>query len=444
MKGGSTPAPSSRAAALDVLLSWDRRRRPVTPILSRARERLSDPRERSLLTNIVMTTLRWLGWADAVLESRLAKGLDSLSPVMRWDLRMGVVQLLKIPGQESYAVVDTCVNLAKERGFGGQAGLVNGVLRGILRRPPEDSDMDAGDPVLDLARRHSHPPWLVSRWLGFYGPEAVESILRWNNSPPPLSLRLRGDERVREGICRQMRESGLDATQGAILPEVIRLRAGLVTEESPLLAEGRAVVQDESEALVSLLWDPEPPVLDACAGPGTKSGHLADRLEPDGLVVGLDLVRERAAKVRETARRLRLGNLCAVQGDALRPPLGGKLRAILVDAPCTNLGVLCRRPDARWIRRPGEIGRRAALQKDLLAASIDLLAPGGYVLYSVCTLEPEETRDVIGPFLEKGVLRIAELPGSLPGALVDSLGCIRIIPGTLGMEGVFAALLRRA
>jgi 16S rRNA (cytosine967-C5)-methyltransferase len=364
---------------------------------------------------------------------------------MKWILRLGVVQLLKMRGQEAYAVVDISVGLAKKLGFGRQGGLVNAVLRGIARDPPSDSEIATGDPERDLATTLSHPRWLVSRWLGRYGLQVTEAVLRWNNTPPQLSFRIRGDARTRAEVLRGMREAGFDPAPGAILPDMYRFKAGFLPEESPWLAQGRIVIQDESEALVSCLWDPEPPVIDLCAGPGTKSGHLADRVGPTGLVVGWDLIRERAARVRETGRRLGRPNLLAVQADAMNPPARGGFRSILVDAPCTNLGVLCRRPDARWIRRPEEILERASLQRKLLEAAVDLLAPGGYVVYSVCTLEPEETEDVIAPLLLEsgGRLDISELPSSVPEALVDDQGCLCILPGTMGMEGVFAAVLRK-
>jgi 16S rRNA (cytosine967-C5)-methyltransferase len=364
---------------------------------------------------------------------------------MKWVLRLGVVQLCRMKGQEAYAVVDTSVGLAKKLGFGRQSGLVNAVLRGVLRDPPSDSETATGDPEGDLATSLSHPRWLVSRWLARYGPQVTEAILRWNNTPPRLSFRIRGDARSRAEVLHGMRQAGVDPASGAVLPDMHRLKAGFLPEESPWLAEGRIVIQDESEALVSCLWDPEPPVIDVCAGPGTKSGHLADRVGPTGLVVGWDLVWARAARVRETGRRLGRPNLLAVQADAMNPPVRGGFRSVLVDAPCTNLGVLCRRPDARWIRRPEEISERASLQRKLLEAAVDLLAPGGYVVYSVCTLEPEETEDVIAPLLLEsgGRIEIAELLPSVPETLIDDRGCLRILPGTMGMEGVFAALLRK-
>jgi 16S rRNA (cytosine967-C5)-methyltransferase len=416
----------------------------MTPLLEAERRRLGDPRDRALLTHLVWTTLRWMGWADAVLEARLRKGLASLRPPLRWLLRLGVVQMFRMEGLPAYAAVDTSVALAGEMGFGGQKGLVNAVLRGLLREPPGDEELQRADPAEELAVRFSHPAWLVRRWLERWGREGTEAILRWNAATPPLCLRLRGTEARRRAVREALAGRGLQLEPGALVPDLYRVREGFAPEGDPLVLSGEVVVQDEGEALVVTAWPDEGPVLDACAGPGTKAGLLADRLAPQG-IVGMDLAPARAQGVRETARRLGRPNLWAVAGDLRRLPLRRPFPAVLVDAPCSNLGVLARRPDARWLRRPEEIPRHGAAQRELLAAAAEAVAPGGSLVYSVCSLEPEETTEVVEGFLAGagGAFRRQPFPGALPEILRSPEGDLLVRPGTLEMEGVYAACLRR-
>jgi 16S rRNA (cytosine967-C5)-methyltransferase len=196
---------------------------------------------------------------------------------------------------------------------------------------------------------------------------------------------------------------------------------------------------------VSRLW-PDPgvgPMLDLCAAPGTKTSHAAE-LAPDALVVASDSAPRRAQRVRETAARLGLPNVVVLVADGRRPALRPVFRRVLVDAPCTSLGVLQRRPDARWLRSPGDVHDAAALQAQLLDAAAGLVLPGGWLLYSVCSLEKEETDDRIEAFLAaQPAFEAAVLPEWVPDELRAAPGVLRVLPGTMGLEGVYAALLRR-
>jgi 16S rRNA (cytosine967-C5)-methyltransferase len=444
------PGLQAREAAVHLLNSWERKPGPATPLLDPLRRKLESPRDRAFLTNLIFTTFRWLGWADAVLDVRLTRGLSSVSPILKNILRLGIVQLYKIKGVEPHAVIYTSVELARSMAKDQRHTLVNAVLRGLQRKPPTDEELCRGNEVEDLARLYSHPSWILKRWEEQYGREAALDICRWNNTPPSLSFRIRGDDAARESVLRELKEDGLTPEPAAVLPGHYRLKAGYVPEESRWVREGRIVIQDESEALVPLLWDPETwisgaPVLDACAAPGTKTGRLAEISGKARFVLGCDLTLERIRLVAETARRLNLPNIRCIVADATKPPVASSFGAVLVDAPCSNLGVLCRRPDARWLRRPDEIGDRAALQREIVARAIELLRPGGFLLYSVCSLEPEETDDILVPFTrpEGGSLEWAEPAISLPDEFRGGPGRLRIPPGRKGLEGVFAGLLKK-
>jgi 16S rRNA (cytosine967-C5)-methyltransferase len=226
----------------------------------------------------------------------------------------------------------------------------------------------------------------------------------------------------------------------------MRVTGSLIIHQHPLLRSGRITLQDESQMLVGRLW-PEGEtggwVLDVCSAPGTKAAHIAEQDSAARVVAG-DLTYRRLRRVRETSTRLGLETLLPVVADGTRSPFRAVFRRVLLDAPCTGLGVLRRRPDARWLRSPGEIAAAARVQTQLLDAAAPLLLPGGHLLYSVCTLEPEETQQQVEGFLERhGNFRRSALPAWLPEELLAGASELQILPGRLGMEGLYAVLMQR-
>ncbi len=434
----------ARSLALRVLVRSDIERVSADSILGPllARTRL-DSRDRRLVTMLVRTVHRWRGRADAVLDARLTKGLRSLDPVTLNVLRIAYVQLFHMDQIPPHAAVHTAVDTAWKNSGPGKARLVNSVLRGLLARRPGPWDWKDRRPVERLAAELSHPVWLIERWLRRWDAETVRRVCEWNNGNPELHLRLSpGAERAK--VEEALRAEGLTVHPGAVLPEALRVTGNLQVARHPLVLDGKVTVQDESQMMVAkLLGGGRGPVADVCAAPGTKTAQLASE-SPDALIVAMDAKPRRLRKVVETARRLDLENVQCVSGDATRPPLRGALGRVLVDAPCTSLGVLRRRPDARWLRSPGEIPDAASLERQILQAASGLVAPGGLLLYSVCTLEPEETDEVVEDFLSRNTdFSRAQLPEWVPEEVRAGEGTIRVIPGTLGMEGLFACLMRR-
>ncbi|MBM3316254.1 MAG: 16S rRNA (cytosine(967)-C(5))-methyltransferase RsmB [Candidatus Eisenbacteria bacterium] len=441
----------ARAVALRILTEAQSRRIPTEPLLAPTLARSGlDARDRRLATTLVQTTHRWRGRADRILDHRLERGVRSLEARTLNILRLAYVQLFHLDQLPPHAVVHTAVDLARRAGGEGKARLVNRILRGLLAHPPGPEEWRAprGSSVgaaIVLEGELSHPAWLLERWLARWGRSETERICEWNNRPPRFHLRVAGGAAAAAEVAARLGAEGIDAVPGRLLPEALRLCATLDLYGHPLLAEGRVSVQDESQMLVGRLWPPEAtgPVLDLCAAPGTKSCHLAE-LEPETAVFAADAAPRRLERVRDAARRLRLGNVSCFVGDGLRPPLRPGLARVLVDAPCSALGVLQRRPDARWLRSPGEIHDAARRQALLLDAAADLLVPGGFLLYSLCTLESEESDEQVDAFLERHPgFEPAQLPAIVPEALRDRPGIVRVLPGTLEMEGLFAALLRR-
>ncbi|HUH07388.1 MAG TPA: transcription antitermination factor NusB [Egibacteraceae bacterium] len=376
-----------------------------------------DARDRAFAASLAYETLRWQGTLDWALRQALNRPIEGVQPELVDILRLGAWQLLRSGAPDS-AAVGTCVDVARVE-VGPQAtGFVNGVLRGLARRkaqlpwPAESTDHGLG---LALG----YPEWVVASARERFGDRA-RAVLEAGNVAPGVTLRAVGD---RDALIAELRAQGVPAEAGAAAAEAVRA-PGAYPAELPSVAEGRAVVQDEASMLVAHAviagldaahqpWK----VLEVAAAPGGKAAHLALM---GAWVAGGDLRHSRARMVAATAARLGVeSNVAAVAADGLRPPWRrGAFDAVLLDAPCTGLGVVRRRPELRWRRAADDPQRLAALQLGLLDASADLVRPGGWLVYSACTWTTAETLGVATAFAAARGDRFAAEPldGALAGA----------------------------
>jgi 16S rRNA (cytosine967-C5)-methyltransferase len=436
----------ARQLALEVLVRCQTGRIPSDPLLAPTLARSGlDARDRRFVTQLVRTTHRWRGRADCVLDARLTKGVRSLDPVTINILRLAYVQMFHLEHIPPHAVVHTAVELAWHKLGQGKARLVNSVLRSLLGRTPDPAEWRRGRGIAALEGELSHPVWLLERWVRRWGEGETRRICQWNNQPPDFHLRIRGGADARERVRLQLEREGHRTSRGSLLGEILRIAGSFPIREHELLLDGTVTLQDESQALVGHLW-PEAgagPVFEMCAAPGTKASHVAE-LSPGVDVVAADLTWQRVRRIAETKERLGITRLLPLVADGRRPPLRCAFARVLLDAPCSGLGVLRRRPDARWLRTPGELADAARLQGKLLEAAAPLVLPGGWLLYSVCSLEPEETTRQVDRFLDRhrGFDR-CPLPGWTPEDLRGPQDTLMVRPGMHGMEGVFAALLHR-
>lgn len=350
-----------------------------------------DPRERGLLHELVLGTLRRRGAVDHALQGLSSRPLDRLSPGLLDALRLGVYQLLFLR-VAPHAAVSESVELARSV-EPRSAGFANAVLRRLQREGPPPEPEPAASPLGWLTTAGSLPRWLAERWLARLGPDAAVARARAALEAPPTHFRL--NPRFPEAAA-ELAAGGVEARPTAV-PGALEAEGGPLV---PFAARGAVYVQDAGSQLVAHLASAEGVVLDACAAPGGKALLLADLGGPRTRVVAAETSRRRLASLVRSSARWGARNVQPVRADALRPPFATLFDAVLLDAPCSGLGTLARHPDIRWRLRPADLARHGARQKALLAALAPLVKPGGLLVYATCSVEPEETDDVVLPFLE--------------------------------------------
>jgi 16S rRNA (cytosine967-C5)-methyltransferase len=326
--------------------------------------------------------------------------------------------------------------LAKHKSGGRAAGFVNAILRRLAGPQPLTSAASK-DPVERLATEHSHPEWLVRRWIERFGVEGTEGLLRWNNLRPRLVLQAARQDL--ETLAARLRDAGIEV-------ESAPYAAGIITTRSrpadlPGYREGAFIVQDPAQALVAEFANVPPGamVYDACAAPGGKTIALGTRATT---VLAGEVSPGRARRLAENLARSGSGRELVVVADARRPPLR-HADVVLVDAPCLGTGTFARHPDARWRVSAGALASLERLQAELLARAAEVVRPGGLLVYSTCSLEPEENQAQVERFLAANPGFQREPSGSIPSSLVSQEGDLMILPHEHGVDGAFAARLRR-
>ena len=413
----------------------------VDTMLAEARQRL-DGRDSGFLLELVYGVLRNRTLLDWTLNRFSAKPLDTTDVRTRNILRLGAYQMLFLDRVPVSAAVNTSVELAKEHG--GKHGYVNGLLRGLDRKRSQVVYPGPEDQIARQSTLYSHPAWLVTRWISRFGPETTETLLRENNRPAPLTIRTNTLKTTRPALRTALEAEGVQVAETDCSPaglDILSTSQWLRTLKA--YRDGWFMVQDQAAQLISLLLAPQPgdTVLDACAAPGGKATHLAELMGNQGTVAALELDASRITRIRENSRRLGTLIVSPAQGDASCCREGG-FDGILIDAPCSGLGVLRRRPDGRWIKTEQTVSQHVPLQKRVLENCASLLKPGKPLVYATCTTEPEENDEVIAWFLKGpgSAFRIDDPRPLLPqkaAALVDGAGFFRTFPHAPGMDGFF-------
>jgi 16S rRNA (cytosine967-C5)-methyltransferase len=448
-----TPA---RQAAYEILRRVESGRDFAVELLDSARIHSLKEADRHLVTEIVMGVLRWRGELDFRIERLSSKRMDYFDPEVATVLRMGVYQIRFLAKIPKSAAVNEAVELAKFAHKRSATGLVNAVLR-KCQRPQRIGRSQRADTEVQLDKDwiggacRSLPEWLRERWARNFGREGMTALAVASVQIPPTCLRVAGAD-DREAIREELQEQGIEVRPGKFAASALVVERGNV-RDARAVREGRAVIQDEASQLVASLVAPRAGdrVLDLCAAPGIKTGQLAMG-QGRGLLVSCDL----------SARRLRMMpkllpktlpedlRLERVRLDAARPlPFRCQFDRILVDAPCSGTGTLARNPEIKTRLEPQDLPRLAALQSQILANALDVLAPHGRLVYATCSLEPEENEQVVERLLaERRDVRLLsreELSREFPSLqrLFDDHGFFHTRPDLHGMDGFFASVLTR-
>jgi 16S rRNA (cytosine967-C5)-methyltransferase len=399
-----------------------------------------DARDRRWTRELVYGMLRHRGWIDAILSDRVRGGLARLDPDVIDLLRLGVYQLTNMGSVPAYAAIAQTVELAKRRHGLGASKLVNAVLRRTDRERDELSVPDSSDAAETLAIRYSHPKWLIARWIERWGEQDTERLLALNNAEAPIVIRPYGI--VREQLEAMLEEAGVHVAEAPYVSDSIAISGGITFTELGAFKKGLFFVQDPAATLVTeyAAIAPSTTVADLCAAPGGKSLELS---KTAGTVIASDKSLGRLQRLLANERRLETTNLFPFVGDARHPAIA-PVDAVLVDVPCTGTGTFRRHPDARWRLKISDLAVMSALQKTILKAAAKVVKPGGLLIYSTCSLEPEENDEQVDWFLSENPDWILEAPpeGSVAPELLDA-GRLRVLPQHHGTDGAFAARLRR-
>ncbi len=402
--------------------------------------------DRGLATELVYGVLRRSITIDWIIERFSKVKIKKMETAVQTALRLGVYQVYFLTRVPARAAVDESVRLVRgprKKGF----------VNAVLRRAAAEKERLAWpgpetDPVERLSILYSHPRWLVRRWLRQYGETETAALLRANLEVPRRTLRVNTLRTSRDEFMKILSSCGIASKKGRYSPYAVDIESGALP--AALTKQGLFAPQDEASQLVPLLLRPRPGqcVLDACAAPGGKSAAMAALMENSGLVAAVDRYAGRLLSVKDLAHRLGICIIAPVAADSTEPPFGAHgarppFDAVLVDAPCSGLGVLGRTPDIKLRRKESDITALAKLQKRLIEKTVPLLRPGAALVYSVCTLEPEETVEVVQWALESfGELTLEDAAGVLPeecGPLVNKEGFLQTLPHRHKMDGFFTA-----
>ena len=458
----------ARTIAFDVLLrvetegayASDLLHAELEPFAHRTRSQRIKPADAALATELTLGVLRQRRLLDFFLERELKKSIAKLDLPVLVALRLGLYQLRFLERIPARAAVNESVELVRRARKSSAASLVNAVLRqGVNNSASFTADLLL--PSVELAERlailHSHPTWLVERWLRRLGDARTLALLEANNRAPRLGCAVH-DPDERDEIVSELKASGLSIESGQLLSSAFCAQGGSVSG-TDAFRRGAISIQDEASQTIPLLLSVRAGdrVLDLCAAPGGKTAPLARVVGDGGFVIAADLHHHRLRAMRAQIERLRLPRMRLLQLDATRQlPFDMMFDRVLVDAPCSGTGTLSRHPEIRWRLTPERLAEFHRLQVTILARGIKALASGGRLVYSTCSLEPEENETVIATVLEQ-TASIRQLSASEAASVIrphlarqidsaslfDSSGYFRTLPGAQNTDGFFAAILER-
>ncbi|HJV44154.1 MAG TPA: 16S rRNA (cytosine(967)-C(5))-methyltransferase RsmB [Bacillota bacterium] len=448
---------SARSVALEVLVEVEENKAFSNLQLNAVlRRQPLERRDIGLATELVYGTLSRLNTLDWMVEQLSKKPISKLEPWVRCLLRLSIYQLAYLDRIPDRAVIHEAVEMAKNRGHQGISGLVNGILRNYQRTKEEIKIPAQWPKFKKIAIEYSHPEWLVKRWLSLFGPEQTIEVCKTNNMAPFISLRSNRLKITKEELMERLGKELPEAefTYSHLAPDGITVGNGGGVASLEAFRQGLCTIQDESSMLVALALRVVPgmTVLDTCAAPGGKTTHVAERMENKGSILALDIHDHKLKLIDENAKRLGVGIIQTKLADARMLPsdLSETLfDRVLVDAPCSGFGVIRRKPDLKWQKRFEDIAAITETQQQILNQAARWVKPGGKLVYSTCTIDPEENNKQLNHFIQMNPnfrldpTLVEDLPEVLRAYVHKSGAYVQILPHYFGSDGFFISRVIR-
>lgn len=435
-----------RATAVKILNRIDRTDAYLDKLLeNELRNSELSAQDKALLFELVHGVVRWSGRIDWILNSFYKGQFSKCVPNVKNALRVALYQILFLNKIPDYAAVNEAVEFIKKIQGQRTADLINAILRNIIRNK---NSLRYPDPNEDLVEYfssfYSHPSWMVKKWIARFGREATEALLQANNERPSLTIRVNTLKTSIEQMKSLLDGSGIQYSDGKFLPEFLQLKSSSNITDWEYFSKGYFNIQDESTGLACRLLDVKPGmrVLDLCAAPGGKTAYLANLMNNEGEIIAIDKYESRLKVLLRNMERLAVKNVITIEADALSFN-DQQFDRVLLDAPCSGLGTLSKKPDIKWKRELQDLRKLNALQSELLEKAASLVKTGGSVVYSTCTIEPEENFEIVQDFLKRNpCFKISESVNCFPEVLRDSNGYfLQSLPFVHKIDGAFSCKL---
>ena len=441
-KGVKNKIPTARELAVQLLTRIENGGAYADHLLASMQVSELNPLDRSFIRELVLGVLRWKLRLDHIIGIYYNGKLKSLQPEVRNIVRIGLYQMIFMDSVPDWAAVDESVKIASCHNVRKVAGLVNAILRRFSREG--EPEIKLSDPVKKLSLEKSFPEWIVKKWVARFGVETAETIMTASNERHPVSIRTNTIKTDPESLASELASERFKITTASGIPMYFIVLKGEGLFETQAFKRGLFTVQDSVAAVATVLLSPKPGeiVLDLCSAPGGKLTHIAEMMGDSGCIDAVDINRRRLGLAKKAAERLGLKSINFIEEDAVkfRNESGTQYDRILFDAPCTGTGVFSKRPDMKWRRKNDDVIRITSLQKEILRNAASLVKPGGVIIYSTCSLEPEENESIVNWFTDEYDYSV-EKDDRFKNFEIDS-GYL-IFPHLMDGAGAFAAKLRQ-
>lgn len=441
---------SGRELALKILNKIQNEGAYSTLAVKKALEDKSERKDSGFVRELVYGVLENQRMIDEIISESSSVRIRKIHPIILIILRIAIYQLLFMDTVPESAVVNEAVNLAKKYGHRGTIGFVNGLLRGISTKKSyfKADDFMSGEDELGI--KYSHPDFIVDLWRNQYGLEFTKELLKANNLVPPFTIRTNTLKISTDDLISILNAEGYNTEPGKCARDCVIIKNPRSMTRLKAYGEGLFTIQDEASMMVTEVLDPQTDslILDVCSAPGGKATHIAQWIGDKGKIIARDVYPHKLKLIEELSLRLGVKSIKSELWDAIK--LDDKLKHsvdyCLVDAPCSGLGLIRRKPDIKWIRTKDELIDLSILQANILKVASDYVKPGGILVYSTCTINRQENLDVVTDFLEKNAdfrLKPIELTNGVQISITQGDGYLELYPNIHGTDGFFMAKLVR-